>query len=322
MKHRPTIEEPRKVVLVFTDEEYDTDSLWELLQEYHDSEALLAASLADRSCAPHAADASTSASAEEKKRADGLIAGHAYSLIRVVETAAGFRLVKLRNPWGKSVRKLGMGVWGCTEHRGSCRAAARPCKWQSLQVASISARPLSEDLSAILTDHPHRSSSPIIPTGHPHRSSSPDADILTDATCAPCVAQATSSGLARGATQARCGSSIQLSRRSCGLTAVLEQTRRTARSGWISTASAPHSQTSSAATGRLDCTTLLSQSTATKACAGRPSPVARAALVFGAYAAAAGPCTLHTSRATARVLSREAAAATRPHACAACGLLW
>ena len=169
MKHRPTIEEPRKVVLVFTDEEYDTDSLWELLQEYHDSEALLAASLADRSCAPHAADASTSASAEEKKRADGLIAGHAYSLIRVVETAAGFRLVKLRNPWGKSVRKLGMGVWGCTEHRGSCRAAARPCKWQSLQVASISARPLSEDLSAILTDHPHRSSPPVILTDHPHR---------------------------------------------------------------------------------------------------------------------------------------------------------
>ena len=89
MKHRPTAEEPRKAVLVYTDEAYDTASLWELLCEYHDNEALLAASLNDRR------------SSGESKRPDGLVTGHAYSLIRVVETAAGFRLVQLRNPWGR-----------------------------------------------------------------------------------------------------------------------------------------------------------------------------------------------------------------------------
>lgn len=35
-------------------------------------------------------------SRDEAVRADGLISGHAYSLIRVVETAAGFRMLRLR----------------------------------------------------------------------------------------------------------------------------------------------------------------------------------------------------------------------------------
>ena len=36
----------------------------------------------------------------EATRDDGLVAGHAYSVIRVAETH-GFRLVQLRNPWGR-----------------------------------------------------------------------------------------------------------------------------------------------------------------------------------------------------------------------------
>lgn len=40
---------------------------------------------------------------EEKERPDGLVAKHAYTLLRVVECRGGgchFRLLELRNPWG------------------------------------------------------------------------------------------------------------------------------------------------------------------------------------------------------------------------------
>lgn len=102
VKNRPTPEEPRKAALVFTDEEHDTDGLWELLKAYHDNEALLAASLTERGV-----------DGGERKRPDGLITGHAYSLIQVVETAGGFRLLQLRNPWGHFEWT---GAWSDSSH--------------------------------------------------------------------------------------------------------------------------------------------------------------------------------------------------------------
>jgi hypothetical protein len=70
-------------------EMHDVESLWRLLQGYRDHEALLAASLSE-------------GEEREARRSDGLITHHSYSLIRVVDTAAGTRMVQLRNPWGHS----------------------------------------------------------------------------------------------------------------------------------------------------------------------------------------------------------------------------
>ena len=92
MKHQPTAEEPRKAALVFTEEAYDADGLWELLKEYHDNAALLGASLMERGA---------ERGEGERKRPDGLLTNHAYSVIQVAETGGGFRLLQLRNPWGR-----------------------------------------------------------------------------------------------------------------------------------------------------------------------------------------------------------------------------
>jgi len=86
MRPQPTDDNPRKVGLYYTKEEYTAEQLWELLKSYDSSAALLAASI--------------SSQAGEAKRDDGLVAGHAYSIIRVAEMQ-GFRLVQLRNPWGR-----------------------------------------------------------------------------------------------------------------------------------------------------------------------------------------------------------------------------
>jgi calpain-15 len=50
----------------------------------------------------------------EKKRSDGLVAGHAYSLISV-EEAGGHHFVKLRNPWGNDVEWN--GKWADTDRQ-------------------------------------------------------------------------------------------------------------------------------------------------------------------------------------------------------------
>ena len=86
MRPQPTDDNPRKVGLYHTKEEYTAEQLWQLLRAYDSSAALLAASI--------------SSQAGEAKRDDGLVAGHAYSIIRVAEMH-GFRLVQLRNPWGR-----------------------------------------------------------------------------------------------------------------------------------------------------------------------------------------------------------------------------
>jgi len=49
----------------------------------------------------------------ENKRNDGLVAGHAYSLLKAVD-AGGFQLVKLRNPWGDEMEWN--GKWCDTDH--------------------------------------------------------------------------------------------------------------------------------------------------------------------------------------------------------------
>jgi len=53
--------------------------------------------------------ASINSSSGENKRTDGLVAGHAYTVIELVEVE-GVKLVKLRNPWGNSFEWN--GKWG------------------------------------------------------------------------------------------------------------------------------------------------------------------------------------------------------------------
>lgn len=50
IKHRPTADEPRKAILVPTDEAYDEDSLWGLLLEYHENEVHTAALIRGVAC--------------------------------------------------------------------------------------------------------------------------------------------------------------------------------------------------------------------------------------------------------------------------------
>jgi calpain-15 len=68
-------------------EPLDGDGLWEKLKEWDESNYIMGASI--------------SGDEVEKKREDGLVERHAYSLIAAKEVG-DFKLVCLRNPWGNS----------------------------------------------------------------------------------------------------------------------------------------------------------------------------------------------------------------------------
>lgn len=69
------------------DRDLDAEAIWKIINEADLANYLMSASL-------------QAGNEIEHKRDDGLVEGHAYSLISAV-AAGGFRLVKLRNPWGQ-----------------------------------------------------------------------------------------------------------------------------------------------------------------------------------------------------------------------------
>jgi hypothetical protein len=89
-----------------TEESFTHDQIWTLLKKYDSQKSLLSASIGKR------ADRKTDGpSGEQMLKAEGLVAGHAYSIIaakEVVERINGlpkpggktFKLLQLRNPWG------------------------------------------------------------------------------------------------------------------------------------------------------------------------------------------------------------------------------
>jgi hypothetical protein len=97
-----------------TKENYTDDQIWTLIRKYDAQKALISASIGKRP------DRVTDGPAgEQMLEKEGLVAGHAYSIIsavEVVERVGGlpkpngktFRLVHLRNPWGSYEWK---GAW-------------------------------------------------------------------------------------------------------------------------------------------------------------------------------------------------------------------
>jgi len=90
-----------------TDESYTADQIWTLLKKYDRQKALMSASIGKTDYRKN-----TGPSGEQMLEREGLVAGHAYSIIQAVEVrergpgglpkAGGktFRLMQLRNPWG------------------------------------------------------------------------------------------------------------------------------------------------------------------------------------------------------------------------------
>eukprot|EP00438_Fugacium_kawagutii_P017294 Skav213691 [mRNA] locus=scaffold491:581753:585257:- [translate_table: standard] len=76
-------------------ERYDQDAMWSNLEKFDRANFLLAASIHNGNESEH-------------RRQDGLVEGHAYSIIHAVE-CKGFKLVCCRNPWGN--KKEWNGPW-------------------------------------------------------------------------------------------------------------------------------------------------------------------------------------------------------------------
>eukprot|EP00300_Choanocystis_sp_HF-7_P011625 c17547_g1_i1.p1 GENE.c17547_g1_i1~~c17547_g1_i1.p1 ORF type:complete len:360 (+),score=73.72 c17547_g1_i1:535-1614(+) len=68
-----------------TQDDYSPDEFWQVLMLLDLRDAIVSASITSES---------------ESKRKDGLVAGHAYSVLQAKEVD-GFRLLQLRNPWGQ-----------------------------------------------------------------------------------------------------------------------------------------------------------------------------------------------------------------------------
>lgn len=77
---------------MLTDEQKSDEEMFEYLMECDTSNFMVAASIPGGRI--------------EKKRPDGLVERHAYSLLSVMEVE-GFRLIRLRNPWGSATRWKG-----------------------------------------------------------------------------------------------------------------------------------------------------------------------------------------------------------------------
>ena len=88
---------------VRTKETYTKENIWTLLKRYDQQRALISASISKSADAKHDGPAG-----EEMLDKEGLVAGHAYSVIQAREVKGGFRLLQLRNPWGSFEWK---GAW-------------------------------------------------------------------------------------------------------------------------------------------------------------------------------------------------------------------
>jgi len=96
----------RSIKLFNTDEKYTEEDIWTLLKEYDEQKALISASIdkMDRR-------KTDGPNGEQMLEQEGLYAGHAYSVIQAVNVREGdnkFRLMEIRNPWGKGEWK---GAW-------------------------------------------------------------------------------------------------------------------------------------------------------------------------------------------------------------------
>lgn len=93
-----------------TKEHYKNDQLWTLLKKYDRQKALMSASIGKMDYRE-----TDGPSGEQMLEREGLVAGHAYSVIQarevtdgVIGTGPSFKLLQLRNPWGTFEWK---GAW-------------------------------------------------------------------------------------------------------------------------------------------------------------------------------------------------------------------
>lgn len=126
--------EPRKCGLRKTEEEYDSESLWKLLLQYDRGEAIMAASITKDKRKKKDDDSSSSSSDDddhnkddpfEHKRDDGLVEGHAYTVISAKEVHET-RLLQLRNPWGTFEWT---GEWSDGSRLWKCRPEITKILW-------------------------------------------------------------------------------------------------------------------------------------------------------------------------------------------------
>lgn len=89
-----------------TKEKYSNDNLWTLLKKYDKQKALMSASIGKMD---YRKSGKAGPSGEQMLEQEGLVAGHAYSILQAREVSENFdlmgkgekfRLVCLRNPWG------------------------------------------------------------------------------------------------------------------------------------------------------------------------------------------------------------------------------
>uniref|UniRef100_A0A6V3LXC2 Calpain catalytic domain-containing protein n=1 Tax=Lotharella globosa TaxID=91324 RepID=A0A6V3LXC2_9EUKA len=73
-------------------ESYDDEKVWKLLEIYMKRQALMSCAVSNDG---------------EAKRSDGIVAGHAYSILHA-EKVGNYRMLQLRNPWGSFEWK---GAW-------------------------------------------------------------------------------------------------------------------------------------------------------------------------------------------------------------------
>ena len=70
-------------------------SLWQLLKSYDEMGYIQSAST------PGEDTLTVGGERRAKDDATGLVAGHAYAILRIKETSSGIRLLEIRNPWGQ-----------------------------------------------------------------------------------------------------------------------------------------------------------------------------------------------------------------------------
>ena len=93
-----------------TKEKYSDNQMWTLLKKYDQQKALMSASIGKMDYRE-----TDGPSGEQMLEREGLVAGHAYSVIQAMEVSDGmvgtgptFKLLQLRNPWGSFEWK---GAW-------------------------------------------------------------------------------------------------------------------------------------------------------------------------------------------------------------------
>jgi calpain-15 len=77
-------------------------ALWSAIKNYDKSGYMLAAVTPGEDNVSESGEQDDS-SAIRNLGSNGLVAGHAYTLLEVIQTKSGHQLVKLRNPWGRYV---------------------------------------------------------------------------------------------------------------------------------------------------------------------------------------------------------------------------